>query len=815
MSTLVLFSATIYFLGNTFSITGENNHVVLSSQITMTVQSKSYGIIKGTVLDKTSRKPIVGVNIFVESTRLGTITNRNGAFIISKLPAGTYTLRFGIIGYAERKYENIQVTENDTTDIQIVEMEEQPIPLKELVVSAGSYSLMDVEPSTQTLTHEDIKMLGWAEDVTRAIQRVPGVSGNDLAAKFYIRGGDVDEVLVLLDGMPIYKPFHQKDFGGGLFSTIDLETIAGVDFSTGGFTAEYGDRMSGVLNLRTKQPKAGQKSQSSVGVSLINARAFSMRSFNDEKSSWLISARRGYLDVLNKLTGNEFKLKPTYYDALGKVEHKLNQTHTLSGQFFLAYDRYKLDEMELEPGITVPNIDFSNTRYGSYYTWVTLRSSFRPNLYARSLLYGGLIDQRRFWNNFDNDPKAHFNSGTIRDNRDFQLFGFKQDWGLEAAGNLFLKFGFDLRRSTVDYTYSKDIQNELLSPNFPNDTIIIDRTAQFDTKKTLTGNQLAFYLSTRFRILEPLTLETGLRYDYSSYTQDKLWSPRVNALYSLTRNTSLRGGWGYYYQTQAADELRIQFEETSTNRAQRAVHYVLGVDHQFDNGLYFRTEGYLKKISRMPVKYVTLGADIDEFYPESRDDLVQLTANKGTAKGMEFYLKYDSGEKISWWLSYVLSEAKDNVTDVNFAGKMTERTGNQPRPWDQRHTLNIDAYYRLNASWQFNIAWQYRSGWSFTDFDVVRLRRSDGTFAYFHDYGTFNTSRYPSYQRLDARINKHFYTSKGKITVFVHVINALNHTNVSGADHEILSADASGFTAIKQKETWLGITPFAGVIWEF
>jgi outer membrane receptor for ferrienterochelin and colicin len=427
------------------------------------------------------------------------------------------------------------------------------------------------------------------------------------------------------------------------------------------------------------------------------------------------------------------------------------------------------------------------------------------------LLYGGLINQRRFWNNFDNDPKAHFSGGTINDNRDFQLLGFKQDWSFDAFSNVFIKFGFDMKRSSVDYKYSKDIQNEILSPN---DTII-NRTSRFDTEKTLTGNQLAFYLSTRFRILEPLTLETGLRYDYASYTQDKLWSPRVNLLYSLTRNTSLRSGWGYYYQTQAPDELRIQFEETSTFRAQRAEHYVLGADHRFDNGLYFRTEGYLKKISRMPVKYVTLGADIDEFYPESRDDLVQLTVDKGKAKGIEFYLKYDSGEKISWWLSYVLSETKDHVTDVNYAGKLIERTGSQPRPWDQRHTLNFDAYYRLNTGWQFNLAWQYRSGWSFTDFDVVRLQRPDGTFAYFEDYGTFNTGRYPSYQRLDARINKHFYTSKGKITLFLHVINVLNHTNVSGLDYEAFSPTPGDFSVVKEKETWLGITPFAGVVWEF
>ncbi|MBL7961942.1 TonB-dependent receptor, partial [bacterium] len=398
----------------------------------------------------------------------------------------------------------------------------------------------------------------------------------------------------------------------------------------------------------------------------------------------------------------------TYYDVLGKMEHKLSEKQALSAHVFVADDTYKLDEEELEPGITVPNIDFSDTHYGSKYGWLTLKSYFRSNVFARSMIYGGLLNQDRFWNNFDNDPKAHFNSGTINDTRDFKFFGFKQDWNFEASDKLFIKFGYDMKRSHVDYDYSKNIQNELLSPG---DTIL-NRSVLFNSKKNLSGNQFAFFISTRFRVLPPLTLETGIRYDHASYTQENLWSPRLNALYAVTKKTSLRGGWGYYYQTPAPDELRIQFEETSMLPAQKAEHFVLGVDHQFDNGLYFRSEAYLKKITGVPVTYATLGADIDEFYPESRDDLVRLTVNKATAKGLEFYLKYDSGEKFSWWLSYVLSKAADDVTDVTFAGNMTARTGVQSRPWDQRHTLNIDAYYRLNPGWQFNLAWQYRSGWS-------------------------------------------------------------------------------------------------------
>lgn len=774
------------------------------------LHAQSRGAITGVVVDETTRDALNGVNITVVGTQLGAVTDRRGMFTLAHLRAGTYTLNFKRIGYAEHRHAPIDVT-GDTVDVGTVVLTETAIPLKEIVVSPGSYALMGTEPSRQTLTQEDIKMLGWAEDITRAIQRVPGVSGNDLAAKFYIRGGDVDEVLVLIDGMQVYKPFHQKDFGGGLFSTIDAEAIREVDFLTGGYTAEYGDRMSGVLSLRTKNPEAGSTRQTSVGVSLINARALTTGRFNDDRTSYLVSARRGYLDVLNRLTGNEFKLDPTYFDVLGKIEHAVNTRHTWSAHVFLSRDTYKLDEMEVEPGKTVPNIDFSDTYFGSYYGWTTLQSAYSPSFHARSMLYGGIVTQQRFWENFDDDPNAHYTETTLSDDRNWRLFGFKQDWTLDAAKNLFIKFGYDVKRSLVDFDYANDIMQEFLAA----DSTLTFRTSQFATDTKRKGITANGYASARFRVLPSLTLETGLRFDYTTYSDDRLWSPRVNAVYEFDKATQFRAGWGYYYQSQAPDELRVQFREHTALPAQKAEHIVLGVDRRFTGALSGRIEGYHKNITRVPERYMTLGADIDEFYPEARTDLVRVSIDKSTAQGIETYLKYDAGEKLSWLLSYALSDVKDDVTAVNYGGRLIERTGTQPRPWDQRHTLNADVYYRLNRGWHFNLAWQYRTGWSFTDFDVVRVERTDGTFAYFHDYGRFNSDTYPSYQRLDARVNKHFYTSKGKITLFLHVINVLNHANVSGFDHEVLTSDATSFTSLKEQEKWLGLTPFAGVIWEF
>lgn len=767
------------------------------------------GTLQGVVLDQGSKTPLKDVNITIKGTRYGTTSDEQGEFRIGQLPPGEYQVVFSFLGYAKQEKSGVSIVSGQTLALGTIQLKQQAIPLSEVVVSPGSYSLMGNHAAVrQTLSSEDIKIMGWAEDVTRAVQRIPGISADEFSAKFSVRGGDADEVLVLLDGMQIYKPFHQKDFGGGLFSTIDIETIDGVELLTGGFSADYGDRMSGVLSMTTKSPAAGQKT-TSLGLSLMNARFFSMGDINQSRGSWLVSGRRGYLDILDKLTKNEFKLKPTYYDMLSKVEYNLNDRHNIAAYGFFARDSYKLNERIVEPGKTIPNIDSVDTKYGNYYGWVTLNSRFADGVKARTIVFGSALDQQRRWRQFDDDPNAHLNSTNINDQRDFTLFGIKQDWNIDLSSKVLLKAGADIKRLKVDYDYFNRIENEFITA----DDSLVDQIQSHSYRGTREGNQSGLYLSLRTKLADPLTMETGIRYDDAGHSNDQLWSPRVGLAYALGNTTFLRAGWGHFYQIQAINDLDVQFAEDTFQPAQLAEHYMLGFEHLFGNGFHFRAEGYYKKRSDLRDAYHTF-SDIDEFFPESRDDLIKLVVDQGTARGLEFYLKYDKNRKFSTWFSYVLADTRDDITDIVFEGRLVKQFGEQPRPWDQRHTINMDANYRFNKSWHLNMSWQFRTGWPGTEFTVQRIERPDGSFAYYHDYGLYNGFRYPNYQRLDARINKHFYPARSKVSVFLHIINLYNHENVIKYDHEVLESNADGFHAVLEPETWFGIIPFIGVSWE-
>ena len=772
-------------------------------------QQAKYGAITGKVVDESGRMPLPGASITVDGTRWGAVSNKDGEFTISRVSPGEHSLVVETMGYGRHKLEGIVVTAGETEDLRTIAMRQQPIPLKEMVVSPGSYALMGGEPSIrQTLSSEDIVIMGWAEDISRAVQSSPGIASDEYGAQFSIRGGDADEVLVLLDGMQIYKPFHQKDFGGGIFSTVDIEAIEGVDLLTGGFTSEYGDRMSGVLSMDTKTPRQGQR-QTSVGVSLMNARAISVGPLWEGRGSYLVSARRGYLDLLNRLMNNEFKLEPSYYDLLGKVEYEYSDAHTLSLHGFVANDTYGLSEKVLEPNDSV-NVDSTDSAYGNVYGWLTLKSVLSQDLYARTIIYGGSVTKRRDWRNFDLDPAAHLNSATIHDRADLALIGLKQDWDYQTGPNALLKLGLDVKRLDATIDYSKDVHNEFIT----DDDRLTEQIEAFSTSRTPSGEQLGAYLAGRFKVAAPLTLETGMRYDHTSYAGDRLWSPRLNAVYSLATATFLRAGWGYYHQTQGINELRVQFREQTYHEAERAEHFVFGLEHLFPNGLSLRAGAYHKRMSKLQDEYYSFH-DIDEFFPEARDDLVRLSLDGSTSRGIETYLKYDTGNRLSWWLSYVLSEATDDVTDIHYEGTLVKKTGELPRAWDQRHTLNIDANYRLSEAWQFNAAWQHRTGWPNTEFTVGRIQREDGSYAYYQDRGVFRGSRNPAYQRLDVRINRQFHSSRGRPSVFLHVINILNHENVIRYDHDLAEESAESFRAPIETEAWFGITPFIGVSWEF
>ncbi|MCB0549315.1 MAG: TonB-dependent receptor [Phaeodactylibacter sp.] len=782
--------------------------LLLSHNSNAQVKTENGGI-KGLVLEGEYQEPLPGVHVMIEEIKVGTATEEDGSFLIPRLPPGEYTLSLSFLGYAKKRLENLKVGKDEILDIGIVQMEEEAFSLSTVTVTPGRFSIMGGAPlSRQTLTEKDLKNMSWAEDITRAVTRLPGVSSNDFSSKFTVRGGESDEVLITLDGMELYEPFHQRDFAGGLFSIVDIEAIQGIDLITGGFPAEYGMRQSGVFNMHTKRIADNQR-HTSVGLSIMNARVYADGKFADNKGSYILSGRRGMLDATFSLIG-ETENTPIFYDALAKVSYNLNDKHTLSFHALRSGDRTKIRDIKPD------NFDRHDTEYGNTYGWLTLSSYYRPNLSSQTLLYSGYIthNRRGLFSKIDYTDKGDFD---LKDERSYAFVGLKQDWNWEASNRFILKGGIEARQLNAEYRYHNSITDIRINAQ----DSLINYSEQIDIDIKPSGQLASAYLSSRLKVLRKLILEAGFRYDYASYTNDKLWSPRLGFAYAFAENTFLRGAWGYFYQTQFINNLDVNHNGDQFNPAELSKHYVLGFEHLFSNGINFRIEGYYKDISNISPTYQNL-RDPWEVFPESRNDVVRLEIDGATARGIEVFLKYDIGKRISWWFSYALAKAEDNITDIEFDGLLSARTGKHPRLNNQRHTVYADVNYRPNDKWHFNVSWQYYVGWPRTNYHYTYQSLPDGNLHFYQVHEEFNGVEYPAYHRMDLRANRHFQAKKGRITTFVHLINVYNRENLRKYDLDVTNDEGNlvpdgngGYLYPADHKNWFGFIPVIGASWEW
>ncbi len=768
-------------------------------------------LVKGYVQDSVSHEPLAFIHVVIQDVNIVATTDVEGLFMVNNVPIGSHTILFTSIGYMPKRITMEILADGQEFNMGIVPLTASEISLSEVVVSPGSYSIMEKVASTSSvsLSEENLKNMAFAEDITRAVSRLPGISASDYTSKFAIRGGEADEVLISLDGMELYEPFHQRDYSGGLFCIVDIEAIRGVDLMTGGFSAAYGNRLSGVFGMKSKSVM-DESRHTKLGLSIMNAQLYTDGKFAMNKGSYVISARRGMLDLSLKAIGNQ-EWFPTYYDGFIKVEYAVRPNHILSAHFLRSGDKTYIDN---DPEADV--FDEFETSYNNSYGWLTLRSYFSKDLDARTILYCGNINHYRS-GGYDKYEASDKGFVLLDDKRDYSYIGIKQDWSLSRFAKVHFRFGFDAKELWADYQYFSAIHELRINSN--EELFMYDKELNISLKPK--GEQVGSYLNVRYKILPKLVGESGIRYDFASYTNDNNISPRISLLYIMSNQTSIRAAYGYYYQSQFINAMDVNHGITEFDQAELAVHYVVGLEHNFLNGVSMRIEGYYKDYSNISPQWQNLRDHLESF-PESRNDNARVIFNGITSKGIEIFLTYDKGNKISWWFSYALAQALDDIQDIEFDGLLIERTGLVPRLNDQRHTIYADINYRPTASWHFSASWHYYIGWPRTDYTYRYQEIAPDTLHFYPVHAEFNGTIYPAYHRLDLRINKSFDVSYGDITTFLQIINVYNRENLkkfdldASSDNGAYSLDADGnYLAVEDNKYWLGFLPVFGVNWEF
>lgn len=713
----------------------------------------------------------------------------DGSFVIPAVPAGTYTVTAVSPGFVPHSVDGVVVRPGQRRFLRL-HMVRVSIFLDEVVVTPSHFRLLDRRPERrQFLDRDEVRQMPHiADDLYRAVKRLPGAAGSDFTAKINVRGGDQDELLVILDGLELYEPFHLKDFQS-VFSTVDSEAIGSVDFLTGGFPVEYGDRMSGVMDISMLAPTG--PASAAVEIGTLNARVSTRGSFDDGRGRFFASGRAWYPDaVVRAISDPEASVTTDYYDVLAHLEYDLGRRSLLSANTLLAYDDLGFADTDVGETQDV------RARYASASAWLNLRTQWSERAYSQTVLSAGRLTRHREGAVDDvEDGRLE-----VDDARAFEFAGLGQDWTVELGPRSLLKAGFDIVRQEASYDYFS--RSTLLDPDSP--TGPLPPVTEVDTQMDPEGTSYSAYLADRVRIADSVVFELGLRWDRQTWVGAHQLSPRVNFMCALGPGTTLRAGWGRFYQSQRLNELQVEDGVQAFFPAQLANHWLISLEHGLGRGVEARIEIFRKDLSRLRPRFENLFSPL-HLFPEAEADRVMLTSDRGLVRGLEAVVKGRTGRSISWWASYVLSRAEDRIDGPW-----------QPRSWDQTHAATLGANLDLPHGWSLGIVGLAHTGWPTTPVSGEIVPGDGGELRIEPVVGERNSDRYPSFFKLDLRVSKTFHTSHGELELFAEVLNATNRDNVCCTEDFELEIGPGGTVVVRPElRYWAPIVPTLGVGWRF
>jgi outer membrane receptor protein involved in Fe transport len=475
---------------------------------------------------------------------------------------------------------------------------------------------------------------------------------------------------------------------------------------------------------------------------------------------------------------------------LARVQHEVGRRSLLSANILAAYDDLGFNE------VADDEVQDVRAEYGSYSAWLNMGTQWSARLFSQTVLSTGRIKrQREGLVNDVVDGKLE-----LYDHRSFEFVGLGQDWTIELSPRNVFKTGFDVVRQEAVYDYLS--VSTLQDPDSPGEPL--PPVTEVDTQLQPEGTAYSMYVADRFQLAVPFVIELGLRWDRQTWIGEHQLSPRVNLMYAASDRTVFRAAWGRFYQSQRLNELQVEDGVKQFFPAQLANHWLVSVEHLFSPGLSSRFEIYRKDLSNLRPRYENLFDPITLF-PEAEPDRVRIAPDRGLVRGLELIFKGVPRPNLSWWASYSLARAEDEI-----AGSW------QPRSWDQTHALSFGLNLSLPRQWTLSLAGIYHSGWPTTPVYGEVVGFEDGVPVIEPIIGERNSARYDSYARIDMRAGKLFPSSRGGLTLYLDVLNLTNRNNVCCTVGFDFAVDPDGVvTVTPQSRYWAPIVPILGIGWQF
>ena len=702
------------------------------------------GSIRGFVYEESSGEPAMFSNVVLDGTKIGTVTDANGFFNLSQVPVGTYTINVSYIGF-DAISSSVEVVPNKINNEKFY-LKESSIQLNTIQLSAERQEAKtSVNTSVVKLTSKSLKKLpsiGGEPDIAQFLQVIPGVVfTGDQGGQLYIRGGAPIHNAVLLDGMILYNAFHSI----GLFSVFDTDVIKTADVYTGGFSAEYGGRISSVVDIKTrdgnKKRLTGKVAASTFGAKLLLEGPLFKQKENGAGSSFILSAKTSYIDQTSQsiysYIGDE-GLPYSLMDIYGKV--------SFSGSNGSKINLFGFNYGDDVAYTSLTNFNWKSTGFGSNFVLIPSGSTM-------------LVEGNFAYSNYNTEQS---NPSTRPKKSSIGGFNMGLDFTSFLSGDNQMKYGLEVLGFSNSLSFYNPSNIELAHN---------DNTTEFAVfaKYKHVGTRLLFEPSIRY-------------HSYTSLGESSL-EPRFGLKYNITERLRLKSSAGLFSQNLVAvttgREVVNLFQgfissttnlpanlngEERTSYLQKAKHLIVGLELDLNEKWTVNIEGYVKDFGQLinlnRNKIYEDDTQNDEIADELKKDFV---VESGLAKGIDFLIKYND-QTTSLWMVYSL-------------GKVTKKDAFETYAphFDRRHNLNIVAsrIFGKDKSWTFDMRWNYGSGFPFTEtqgyYENVNfedgintdITQSNGDLGIY--YADYNRGQMPDYHRLDVSIKKKIVFSKNSI----------------------------------------------------
>jgi outer membrane receptor for ferrienterochelin and colicin len=739
--------------------------------------------ISGFVNDISSGEKLLGANVYNNKTYSGTVSNNYGFYSLTQ-PAGDISITYSFVGY-----QQVTVSFQLQSDTVINIVMTPSIELEEVEIRADAIEqhLESTQMSVNRLSMKTIKklpvMFGEA-DILKSIQLLPGVqSGAEGTSGIYVRGGGPDENLILLDGVPVYNAQHLF----GFFSVFNPDAINTVTLIKGGFPARYGGRLSSVLDIRMKEGNTKEfHGEGSVG--LIAAKLTLEGPVVKDKSSFIISARRTYIDLLAKpfvslyqsiqKSNSKFNGGYYFYDLTGKINYTFSEKSRIYLSAYMgndkayAKDKYNNDEKELT------DEDSFKLRWGNITTALRWNYIFNKKLFANTRVsysrYKLLVGEEYAYKESGYSEKYKFEYGSGIDD-----VAAAVDFDYIPTVNHYIRFG----ASYIYHTFNPGVNAYSSKEKDQTNETVVDTTYG---NKPIYANEIDAYVEDDFSIGRRVKINLGAHAS-GFYVKKKFYysiQPRGAVRILASEKLSLKASYAMMQQylhlltnSSVGMPTDIWVPVTDSIKPMESQQVAAGAVYNLNDMFEISLEGYYKWMDDL-ITYKPGASYL------SADNTWQemVTTGNGWSYGGELLIRKDQG-KLTGWIGYTLS----------WSWRLFEEVSPEKFPYhyDRRHDVSIVAMYQLNDKIDFSATWVYGTGNAVTlpydkylilD-DYNNLPGSGGNdgeipyLQYLNSVEERNNYHTPAYHRLDLNVNFHKKKKWGERSWSVGIYNAYFRQN--------------------------------------